>query len=61
MYGYYEKLLLYQQKQINMQVKMFSDTADDLCTFYKECCRLMKKHPTSVTKLTKVLNFTGIV
>lgn len=32
----------------NMQVKMFSDTANDLSTFYKECCRLMNKHPKAV-------------
>lgn len=32
----------------NMQVKMYADTANDLVSFYKECCNMMNRHPSAV-------------
>lgn len=32
----------------NASVKLFSDTADDLCTFYHECCSMMNKPPSAI-------------
>lgn len=32
----------------DLEVKMFADTADDLCQFYKESHKLMRKYPVAV-------------